>query len=53
MNLLPSTGLDVSACFQYLGNLRLFIREGGTVVLVTHPIHEIPPEIDRVVLLKD
>ncbi len=49
----PTTGLDVSACFQYLEILRQFMREGGTVILVTHHIHEIPPEIDRVVLLKD
>ena len=49
----PTTGLDVSACFQYLEILRQFIREGRTVILVTHHIHEIPPEIDRVVLLKE
>ncbi len=49
----PTTGLDVSACFQYLEILRDFIREGRTVILVTHHIHEIPPEIDRVVLLKN
>ena len=49
----PTTGLDVAACFQYLEILRDFIREGRTVILVTHHIHEIPPEIDRVVLLKD
>ena len=49
----PTTGLDVSACLQYLEILRQFIREGRTVILVTHHIHEIPPEIDRVVLLKD
>ena len=49
----PTTGLDVAACFQYLEIIRQFIRERGTVILVTHHIHEIPPEIDRVVLLKD
>lgn len=49
----PTTGLDVAACFQYLDILRQFIREGGTVILVTHHIHEIPPEINRVILLKE
>ena len=49
----PTTGLDVAACFQYLDILRQFMREGRTVILVTHHIHEIPPEIDRVVLLKN
>jgi iron complex transport system ATP-binding protein len=49
----PTTGLDVSACFQYLEIIRQFMQEGGTVILVTHHIHEIPPEIDRVILIKD
>lgn len=48
----PTTGLDVSACFQYLEIIRQFMQEGGTVILVTHHIHEIPPEIDRVILMK-
>lgn len=48
----PTTGLDVQACFQYLEIIRNFIREGGTVILVTHHVHEIPPEVGRVVLLK-
>ncbi len=49
----PTSGLDLKACFQYLASLRGLIREGRTVVLVTHHVHEIPPEIERVVLLKD
>ncbi|HNP31075.1 MAG TPA: ATP-binding cassette domain-containing protein [Nitrospirales bacterium] len=48
----PTTGLDVQACFQYLQIIRNFIHKGGTVILVTHHVHEIPPEIERVVLLK-
>jgi iron complex transport system ATP-binding protein len=48
----PTTGLDVQACFQYLEIIRNFIREGGTVILVTNHVHEIPPEVGRVVLLK-
>jgi iron complex transport system ATP-binding protein len=35
-----------------MGIIRNFIREGGTVILVTHHVHEIPPEVGRVVLLK-
>ncbi len=49
----PTTGLDVSACFQYLEIIRGFMREGGTVILVTHHIHEIPPEMNQVVLLQE
>ncbi|MEI6846745.1 MAG: ATP-binding cassette domain-containing protein [Chlorobiaceae bacterium] len=48
----PTTGLDMSASLHYLQTLQSMIRSGKTVVLVTHHLHEIPPEIDRVVLLK-
>lgn len=48
----PTSGLDVKACFQYLDLLRLQIRNGKTVLLVTHHLHEIPPEIERIVLLQ-
>ena len=34
-------------------DLRGLMRAGRTVILVTHHIHEIPPEVSRVVLLKD
>jgi iron complex transport system ATP-binding protein len=49
----PTSGLDVKACFQYLDLLRAQIRRGKTVLLVTHHLHAIPPEIDRVILVKD
>jgi iron complex transport system ATP-binding protein len=49
----PTSGLDVKACFQYLDLLRTQIRKGKTVLLVTHHLHEIPPEIERVVFLKE
>jgi iron complex transport system ATP-binding protein len=49
----PTSGLDLKACFQYLDLLRAQIRKGKTVLIVTHHIHEIPPEIERVILLKD
>ncbi len=49
----PTSGLDLQACFQYLRLVRELMRSGKTVILVTHHIHEIPPEIERVVLLKE
>ncbi len=49
----PTSGLDLSACFQYLDVVRQLMRGGNTIILVTHHIHEIPPEISRVVLLKN
>jgi iron complex transport system ATP-binding protein len=48
----PTSGLDVHACFHYLALLRALMSKGKTVILVTHHIHEIPPEVRRVVLLK-
>lgn len=49
----PTSGLDLKACFQYLAAVRELMRAGKTVVLVTHHLHEIPPEINRVILLRD
>lgn len=48
----PTSGLDLQAGFQYLALVRDLMRAGKTVVLVTHHIHEIPPEIGRVILLR-
>jgi iron complex transport system ATP-binding protein len=48
----PTSGLDLKACFQYLDIVRGLMQSGKTVILVTHHIHEIPPEVSRVVLLK-
>ncbi len=49
----PTGGLDLRATFQYLDIVRGLMRAGKTVILVTHHIHEIPPEIGRIVLLKN
>jgi iron complex transport system ATP-binding protein len=49
----PTSGIDLKACFQYLDIIRGLMRAGKTIILVTHHIHEIPPEVSRVVLLKD
>ncbi len=49
----PTSGLDLKASFQYMEMLRLLMRSGKTVLLVTHHLHEIPPEIERVVLIKE
>ncbi|HKY70964.1 MAG TPA: ATP-binding cassette domain-containing protein [Nitrospira sp.] len=48
----PTSGLDLTATFHYLDLVRGYMRKGKTILLVTHHIHEIPPEITRVVLLK-
>jgi len=48
----PTSGLDLRATFQYLQLVRDLIAAGKTIILVTHHIHEIPPEIRRIVLIK-
>ena len=48
----PTSGLDLTATFHYLDLVRAHIRKGKTLLLVTHHIHEIPPEVERVVLVK-
>lgn len=49
----PTSGLDLAACYHYLDLVRAQMQKGKTVLLVTHHLHEIPPEIDRIVLLKE
>jgi len=49
----PTSGLDLTATFHYLDLVRGFMKKGKTVLLVTHHIHEIPPEVERVLLLKE
>jgi iron complex transport system ATP-binding protein len=48
----PTSSLDLKGCFQYIEIVRRLMKAGKTVILVTHHIHEIPPEVSRVVLLK-
>lgn len=48
----PTSGLDIAAQQQFLATLRRLARAGTTLVLVTHHVEEIVPEIDRVILLR-
>jgi len=48
----PTSGLDLTSTFQYLNIIRSLMHAGKTLILVTHHIHEIPPEVDRVILLQ-
>lgn len=47
----PAAGLDLVAAHRFLETLRRVARAGTTVVLVTHHVQEIFPEIEHVVLL--
>jgi iron complex transport system ATP-binding protein len=48
----PTAGLDVVARHRFLEDVNRVAAGGTTLVLVTHHVEEIVPEIDRVVLLK-
>ncbi|MFT4246865.1 MAG: ATP-binding cassette domain-containing protein [Pseudomonas sp.] len=48
----PSTGLDLVARQHLLDTMRDLARQGITLVLVTHHIEEIVPEIARVILMR-
>ena len=48
----PTAGLDPVARYRFMESIRRLAREGTTLILVTHHIDEIIPEIKRVVLLK-
>lgn len=49
----PTTGLDVVARQQLVDTLSDLARQGITLVLVTHHIEEVVPEIGRVLLMRD
>ena len=49
----PCAGLDMASRRHFLESLRALARSGTTLLLVTHHVEEILPEIDNVVLLRD
>jgi iron complex transport system ATP-binding protein len=48
----PCAGLDMASRRHFLENLRRLARGGTTLVLVTHHVEEIVPEIAQVLLLR-
>jgi iron complex transport system ATP-binding protein len=48
----PTAGLDLAARHAFMERVRAVARQGTTVILVTHHLEEIIPEIERVVLLR-
>ena len=48
----PTSGLDLAARHAFMERVRAVARQGTTVILVTHHLEEIIPEIERVVLLR-
>lgn len=47
----PTAGLDFTASFDYMARIRQLAAAGRNIVLVTHLLNEIPPDIERVILL--
>jgi iron complex transport system ATP-binding protein len=48
----PTAGLDFAASFDYLQRIQALSAAGRNIIVVTHHLNEIPPEIDRIVLLQ-
>jgi iron complex transport system ATP-binding protein len=48
----PTTGLDLVARHAFMERVRNVARAGTTIILITHHIEEIVPEIGRVILLR-
>ena len=48
----PTTGLDLVARHGFMERVREIARAGTTIILITHHIEEIIPEIGRVVLIR-
>ncbi|HTV84565.1 MAG TPA: ATP-binding cassette domain-containing protein [Dyella sp.] len=49
----PCAGLDPASRRRFLESLRRLARSGTTLLLVTHHVEEILPEIDHVLLLRE
>lgn len=49
----PTNGLDLRARHQLLASLRQLAQTGTTLLLVTHQIEAVIPELSRVLLLRD
>ena len=49
----PTAGLDFAASFDYLARIQRLSDAGRNILVVTHHLNEIPPGIDRVVLLQN
>ena len=49
----PTAGLDLPARQRFLETLQKIAQHGKTIILVTHRVEEIFPEINRVILLKN
>ncbi|MDD1716519.1 MAG: ATP-binding cassette domain-containing protein [Methanolinea sp.] len=49
----PSNSLDLHALHTFRNTLRTIAQSGTAILMVTHNIHDIIPEISRVILMKE
>lgn len=49
----PTRGLDVVARHHFMERVRALAQQGTTLLIVTHHVEEIIPEVSRVILLKN
>ncbi|MDP3564330.1 MAG: ATP-binding cassette domain-containing protein [Methanoregula sp.] len=49
----PTNSLDLHALHTFRNLMRKIARSGTGIILVTHNLHDIIPEIDRIILMKD
>lgn len=49
----PSNALDLAAQADLRGLLRRLAQQGTGIMLITHHIADIPPEIDRILMMRD
>jgi len=49
----PSNALDLAAQAELRALLRELARDGTGILLITHHIADIPPEIDRILMMQD
>lgn len=48
----PTAGLDLTSSFDLLARIRRLVDAGKSILMVTHQLNEIPPDIRRVVLMR-
>jgi iron complex transport system ATP-binding protein len=49
----PTTSLDLRASREFRATIRKLVRGGTSLVLVTHALEEVIPEVTRVILLRE
>ncbi|ARQ14244.1 sugar ABC transporter ATP-binding protein (plasmid) [Rhizobium etli] len=49
----PTSSLDASLARQMLDHVRRFVAAGGSVIFISHILHEILETSDRIVVMKD